>query len=67
MTQQPIHQFLGWLGHLWSAADTRTQARLAKREACIHGEDDPCPFSREDFDCNDCDIDEGSGQMMPRI
>lgn len=67
MTQHPLHQFLGWLGHLWPAGDARTLARLTKREACIHGEDDPCPFTRKDFDCNDCDVDEGRGQMMPRM
>lgn len=67
MLQQPLHQFLGWLGRLWPDSDKRVEARLGKREACDHGKEDPCPFGRESFDCNDCDIDEESGQTMPRM
>lgn len=67
MLQHPLQQFLGWLGRLWPDGDKRAEARLAKREACIHGDKDNCPFSRVGFDCNDCDVDEGSSQMMPRM
>lgn len=67
MTLHPTQRFLGWLGHLWSADDARALTRFAKRETCVHGKDDPCPFHRKDFDCNDCDAEAGSGQMMPRM
>jgi hypothetical protein len=67
MLQHPLHQFLGWLGRLWPDGDARAEARLAKRDACAHGNDDQCPFGREQFDCNDCAVDEATGETMPRM
>jgi hypothetical protein len=67
MTENSLSPFLGWLGRLWPGGDARADARVAKRDACAHGQDDQCPFGREPFDCNDCEVDEATGETMPRM
>lgn len=59
-------RFIGWIGTLGSD-DRRQNSKRAIREACEHGNENPCPLAREDFDCNDCQIDEGTSGPMPRM
>lgn len=66
MFRDYLDRLLGWLG-AGGADDARRRRTQAQRDACAHGDDPACPYKRTGFDCNDCEIDEKTGEMRPRL
>lgn len=66
MLRQYLGRLIGWFGVV-KTDDERKRALEARRGACEHGGDPSCPYERENFDCNDCEVDEATGRMRPRL
>lgn len=66
MLRHYLGRLFGWFGTVKTDGDDRQRAHHAHHDACEHGADAACPYERESFDCNDCELDEATGRMRPR-
>ncbi len=63
MVRDYLSRLLGWLG----GGDERRRLKQEHKDACEHGDAAACPYERENFDCSDCEVDEATGKMRPRL
>lgn len=66
MFRQYFDRLIGWFSTSRDD-DERQRKKHAQQDGCEHGGDASCPYERQNFDCNDCEIDEATGKMRPRI